>query len=409
MSEVDTALVPPSGIDRAEPGLAQAIAEDRSAFKLLRNFGPVFQDTQGAYCVTTPTGCQYVFRHPEIFSSVDAYDFEQTSFKLIPIAVDPPKHAEYRRALGDSFAPRRVTALESDLRRQVNELIDDFIDEGRCEIISQLAGLFPTQVFLSLFGIPLEHRDKFNRWNMLLSTHEDMTVKQGEGSSAVQQASGELTDYIRDLITERRQNPTDDIFGRVVALSGDEAWTDDELLGFGFIFLIAGLETVAASIGFLFRYLAEHPDIRERVIEDETALDRLIEEILRLETVSPQAPRVSVVDSVVEGYRIPAGSVVFPMIGVANRDPVMFPNPDEVDLARTDKGHFTFGLGAHRCIGSHLARSEMKILTQEFHKRISDYSLIGDRPLVHWPSGAIKYAALEVAFEPGGNDARPGN
>jgi hypothetical protein len=87
----------------------------------------------------------------------------------------------------------------------------------------------------------------------------------------------------------------------------------------------------------------------------------------------------------------------------------MFPNPDEVDLARTDKGHFTFGLGAHRCIGSHLARSEMKILTQEFHKRISDYSLIGDRPLVHWPSGAIKYAALEVAFEPGGNDARPGN
>jgi cytochrome P450 len=376
------------------------IAADRAHWATLRENGRVFQDTKGMYCVTSRAGVQYVLQHPELFSSAQAFAFEQTPVTLIPIAVDPPEHARYRRLLADSFAPRQVNRLQDDLRRQAGELIDAFADRGECDIMSELARLYPTQVFLTLFGMPLEDRDMCASWVAVVNGQDiDFTAGHGEGSQAVAEASAKMTGYLREIIKQKRANPTDDIFGRVVALTGEDAWTDDELLGFGWIFLLAGLDTVASAIGFLFRYLAQHPQVRQQAIEDSAALDKVIEEVLRTETVAPWVPRFTTQDVVVDGYSIPAGSFVAPLLAVANREPGYYPNPDRVDIAQADHGHFTFGGGAHRCIGSHLARSEMRIVVEEFHKRITDYQLApGAEPTVKWPSGTINYAKLPIVF-----------
>jgi cytochrome P450 len=385
--------------------LAEAtIADDRREWSALRAHGPVFQDTKGMYCVTSRAGVRYVLQNPDLFSSAQAFAFEQTPVPLIPIAVDPPEHAGYRRALAESFSPGTVNAIEDDLRRQAGELIDAFLERGEAELMSELNRLYPTQVFLTLFGLPLKDRDMCAGWVATVNGAEiDFTAGHGEGSKDVAQASENMTNYLRDIIKDKRQNPSDDIFGRVVALEGDEAWTDDELLGFGWIFLLAGLDTVASALGFVFRYLADHPDVRREAIADPKALERVIEEVLRMEAVAPWVPRFTTQDVVIEGFSVPAGSFVAPLVGVANREPGFYASPDDVDITQKDQGHFTFGGGAHRCIGAHLARREMRILVDEFHKRIQDYSLAeGARPTVRWPSGTISYDVLPITFRPVG-------
>lgn len=398
MNDIVVERIVPSGVD-----LAQAkIAEDRAGWSFLGEQGPVFQDTKGMYCVTTRAGCQYVLQHPEIFSSAKAFEFEQTPFTLIPIAVDPPKHALYRRAVAELFGPRAVNSLESELRRQVIELIEAFAARGECDINAELARLFPTQVFLTIFGLPLKDRDECARWVATVNgTDIDFTAGHGQGSEAVREASQHMTDYLAEGIRQKRETPTDDILGRIISLTGDDAWTDEELLGFGWIMLLAGLDTVASAIGFIFKYLAMHPEIRRQTIEDPAMIDKVIEEVLRLEAVAPWVPRYTTQDVVVEGFKIPANSFVAPLLAVANRDSSYYENPNELDITKSDRGHFTFGGGTHRCVGSHLARRELRIVVDEFHKRIPDYALApGVQPTVKWPSGTISYEALPIVFTP---------
>jgi hypothetical protein len=387
-----------TGVDLA----GAEVAQNRSGWSYLADQGVVFQDTKGMYCVTTRAGCQYVLQHPEIFSSAKAFAFEQTPFTLIPIAVDPPKHAEYRRAMANLFGPRAVNDLEDELRRQVVDLIEAFVGRGECDINKDLGRLFPTQVFLTIFGLPLEARDECAGWVATVSGNEiDFTASHGGGAEAIQQASENMTNFLREAIEKKRETPSDDIFGSIITRTGDEAWTDDELLGFGWIMLLAGLDTVASAIGFIFHYLATHPEIRKQTIENPDMIDLVIEEVLRLETVAPWVPRFTNEDAVVEGYPIPAGSFVAPLIAVANRDPGHYENPHELDITKNDRGHFTFGGGTHRCVGSHLARRELRLVVEEFHKRIPDYELApGAQPTVNWPSGTIRFETLPVVFTP---------
>jgi cytochrome P450 len=387
---------------RTDVDLADAdVARDRSGWSFLTSQGPVFQDKKGMYCITTREGCQFVLQHPEIFSSAKAFAFEQTPYTLIPIAVDPPQHGEYRRAVSGMFAPRAVNALEGELRRQAVELIEAFEHQGSCDINRDLGRLFPTQVFLTIFGLPLEDRDACAQWVSTVNGADiDFTAGHGEGAGAVAEASQKMTDYLAAAIKKKRANATDDILGRIIALDGTDSWSDDEILGFGWIMLLAGLDTVASAIGFIFYYLATRPDLRRRIVDDPTAIDLVIEEVLRLETVAPWVPRYTTQDTVVEGYAIPANSFVAPMIAVANRDPKHYGNPHELDIEQRDRGHFTFGGGTHRCIGSHLARKELRILLEEFHRRIPDYSLApGVEPTVHWPSGTINFESLPIVFK----------
>jgi cytochrome P450 len=377
------------------------MARDRGAgWAYFRSYGEVFEVPGDGWYVTSHEGVMYGLQHPELFSSARAFDFTGSPLPMIPIAVDPPDHVRYRKVLDPMLAPRVMNAMEDELRAQVVKLIDQFAEQGSCDVVNDLARLYPTQVFLTLFGLPLEDRDKFIGWVEFIVEHAiglGMEADEDQQSGAL-----ELFGYLQTFVEEKRQNPGPDMLSRILALEGDEAWSDAEILGMCFLFTLAGLDTVTAQIGFNLMYLAKDADLRRRVVEDPALIPALVEEVVRLEPPAPMPPRVLNEDVEIGGVRIPSGSKVYLVLASANRDPARYATPDEVDLATADRGHLGFGGGIHRCVGSHLARRELRLVVEEFHKRIPDYQIApGVEPQCVWPSGTLHLDSLPLVFPAG--------
>ncbi len=376
----------PMGLDRA------------AGWAYFRDAGEVIEG-EGAWFLTSADAVQYAHHHPELFSSARAFDSLGSPLPMVPLASDPPAHARYRRVLDPMLAPRVVNAMEDELRRQIGELVDAFADRGSCEIMADIAKLYPTQVFLTLFGLPLADRDQFIAWVEVINGEASLTGE--DPKPAVLEAAGALFGYLQGYINEKKVTPGDDMLSRVLALSGDDAWTNEEVLGLCFLFTLAGLDTVTSAIGFVMWHLATDTKLRRKVVADPTLVGPVIEEVLRLELPAPLTPRYTMTDVDVCGHRIPAGTIVQLAIAAANRDPSRFDNPNEIDLDQADRGHLAFGGGIHRCLGSHLARRELRLVVEEFHKRIPDYDLApGCHPEVPWPSGTLHLTSVPLVFAP---------
>ncbi len=375
------------------------MAADRTAgWRAFIDHGDVFQATDGTWFLTSTEAVQFGHRHPEIFSSAGAFAALSSPVPLIPIGIDRPDHIRYRRVLDPMLAPRVVNGMEDGLREQVRELVARFAGTGRCDAVADLARLYPTQVFLTLFGLPLEDRDRFIHWSetIIEGTAARSTAEPGP---EVIEAGAELFGYLQGHIETKRSQPSDDMLGRVLALAGDESWTDDEVLGLCFMLTLAGLDTVTASIGFILMHLARNPDVRRALVADPALVGPAIEELLRLELPAPMTPRLTTEDVEVCGQLIPAGSTVMICLATANRDGDVFDHPDDIDLGQSDRGHFTFGGGIHRCLGSHLARRELRLVVEEFHRLIPDYEIeAGFEPTVVWPSGTLHLTSLPLVF-----------
>ena len=372
---------------------------DRTAgWKFFRDAGDVFQDQLGVWYVTSRELIQAALTQPKVFSSKHAFDVSGAPVPMIPVGSDPPDHVRYRRALDPLFSPRVIGPMEDDLRRQVAVLIDAFADQDGCDVMANLGNIFPAQVFLTMFGMPLDDRDKLVGW---ITTIQNETNLQEPGvlSEKMVATSKAVVEYLQSIIDAKRANPGDDIFSRILTLSGDDAWSEEEILGFAYLFMIAGLDTVAATIGHVMHYLATHPDVRKQVVADPESVNPVVEEIIRMETVAPLLPRITSEAVELGGFTIPAGSFVVLAFGAANRDPRRYPNPDQVDVSQADLGHLTFGGGIHRCVGSHLARRELRLMVDEFHKRIPDYELApGADPVVAWPTTTMRFESLPLVF-----------
>ena len=373
------------------------MALDRTAgWAYFRAAGDVVEG-DGAWFLTSADAVQYAHHHPELFSSARAFDSLGSPLPLIPLAIDPPEHVRYRRVLDPMLAPRVVNAMEEELRRQIADLIDAFADDGACEVMADIARLYPTQVFLTLFGLPIADRDRFIAWVDAINGGASLV---GDAPNpAVLEAAVAMFGYLQGAIETKRATPGDDMLSRILALSGEDAWTEEEILGLCFLFTLAGLDTVTSAIGFVMLHLATNPELRRRTVADPTLVGPVIEEVLRLELPAPMTPRVTLADVEVGGRRIPAGCVVQLAIAAANRDPSRFPTPDGIDLDQAERGHLAFGGGVHRCLGSHLARRELRLVVEEFHKRIPDYEVApGVTPAVEWPAGTLHLRSLPLVF-----------
>ena len=317
--------------------------------------------------------------------------------RTIPSAIDPPEHRRFRRQLDPMFAPRVVAAIDDELRRQVRELVAGFAGTGRCDLMADLAVLYPTSVFMAMFGLPLSDRDLLRGW---VSTMVEQAHRPGEDArEQSERASWAIYDYMKRFTDEKRAHPGDDVLSRILALEGDEAWPLEDLIGICISLTMAGLDTVTAAIGWTFLYLARDPDLRHRVIAEPDATSAFIEELLRLEPPAPLVVRLATQDVEVCGVAIPAGSIVMLNVATANRDPRRYPAPDVLDLEQVELGHLTFGGGIHRCLGSHLARRELRLVLEEFHRLIPDYALAPDfEPRVEWPSGTLHLEELPLVF-----------
>jgi cytochrome P450 len=368
--------------DIAEGFMDEAVAANPQPFyREARAAGAVVPGTFGPNVVRR-SAVEYALTHPEEFSSgMEAVDLGQ-SVPLIPLQVDPPDHRKYRRLLDPLFAPRKMNVLEPQITRMVNELIDGFIDSGKCEFAADFAVPLPSSVFLALVGLPLSELDSFlaMKDGILRPTGNDLDeIKESQKVSARR-----IEDYFAEALKDRKKNPREDLLSMFLeAEVGDDRLTEEEILGICFLFILAGLDTVTDSLECFMARLAQHPEERRQIVDDPAIIPSAVEELLRWETPVTTVARVATRDMELEGCPIHKGESISVVIGSANTDEEATPGADHVDLARTENRHLAFGGGVHRCLGSNLARLELRVALREWHRRIPDYSIAPDTNLVY--------------------------
>jgi cytochrome P450 len=368
-------------------------AHDRdAAWHMLLAPGNIAVSDAGVYFLSGADVVEEAALHPEVFSSSGAFDLVGSPFPMVPIAFDPPEHTRFRRVLDKFFGPRRMAERAPELRKQVGELIDQIMASGgSSEVMSALAVPFPSQVFLTLFGLPLTDRDLLIGWKDAVL---EFSAAEGlEPSPEILARGAELVTYLNGHVADRRRSGGDDLLGQLLSDSSDGALTDQEIIGLCFLFLIAGLDTVTAATGFALYEMARNPALRAALVDDEEAVAHFIEEVLRINPPVPYVPRVTTAEVTVAGVTIPAGSRCWLGLGTANRDPERYPDADVMHDRRNN--HFTFGRGPHRCLGSHLARLELRLIIEEWSKRIPAYSVLQE-PVVGWPCGTLHFLELHL-------------
>jgi cytochrome P450 len=318
------------------------------------------------------------FKRPDDFASTEAVDLQNVR-PLIPLNIDPPDHKKYRKILEPLFAPRAVAHLDQPVSELANHLMDGFAGAEEIDFTTAFSVPLPSQVFLTLIGLPLDElptflgmKDGIIRPQYVLglpSGHPDAVAFQKQTATSIYQ-------YFETVLDERAAQPADDLFSHFLAVEMEgRKLTREEILDIAFLFLIAGLDTVTASLDCIFAFLASHPDHRRQIAEDPAIIPAAVEELLRWETPVMAVPRRAKRDTSLGSCPIEAGTVVTLMLGSANTDDIEFGDGDEVRFDRDPNRHLAFGGGIHRCLGSHLARLELRVALREWHRRIPEYQI----------------------------------
>jgi cytochrome P450 len=327
------------------------------------------------HLLTHRADVEAALRKPAVFTSRPEAVQLGNIRPLIPLSVDPPKHVKYRRILDPLFAPKNMALLDGEVTELVNQTIDHFAAKGTCDFHEEFAVPLPCTVFLRLMGLPLADLDMFLEMKDGIIRPEGATM---EDQAPIRKKTADtIYAYFEKTLIERRRAPTEDLLARIMRSEVDgENLTDDEILDICFLFIIAGLDTVTDSLDCIFGHLSQNPGHRRQVAGDEAVIAPAIEELLRWESPVPAVPRVLGEDVEIDGCPMKAGEHVMLLIGAANTDTAAHPGVDSVDLLRNPNPHLAFGGGVHRCLGSHLARVELRVAMREWHKRIPEYELV---------------------------------
>ena len=365
-------------------------ANPQPMFKLLRDEMSVMPVDGVGVVLTTKQAIDHAFKHPEIFSSnADAVDLSNVR-PLIPLQIDPPEHKKFRKILDPIFAPKRMALLEEPVSKLVNDLIDRFIADGELDFASQFSVPFPSQVFLTLLGLPLEELPRFLKMKDGI-IRPDVVTGANFGSDEAKayqvEVATSIYDYFNEILDVRTLQREDDILSLFLDAEVDGAkLTREDILDICFLFLIAGLDTVTSSLDCMFSYLAQHPEHRQQIVDDPSIIPAAVEEMLRWETPVMGVARIAAEDTEIDGCPINKHDMVMVMLGSANTDEAEFGDADSVRFDREVNRHLAFGGGVHRCLGSHLARQELRIALREWHRRIPEYSVLDGHTLVYTPA-----------------------
>jgi cytochrome P450 len=374
-------------------------------YKMLRDSEPVMAVDGVGVVITRKSEAEEVFRHPEVFSSnADALDLKNPR-PLIPLQIDPPEHKKFRKLLDPIFAPRQMALIEDSITQTVNELIDRFIDRDELDFSKEFSVPFPSQVFLNLLGLSFDELPRFLAMKDGIIRPE-LAVGGAYGSEEMhayqQKMADSIYEYFNGILDLREQKRENDLLSRFLDAEVEgQKLTREEILDICFLFLIAGLDTVTATLDCIFGYLVAHPEQRQQLVDDPSIIPAAIEELLRWETPVMGVPRVSLEDIELDGCPIHKGDNVMVMLGSVNTDEADLADADVVRFDRTTNRHVAFGAGVHRCLGSHLARQELRVAVREWHRRIPEYALVeghtlsytgGIRSIDHFPMTLIAAA-----------------
>jgi cytochrome P450 len=296
------------------------------------------------------------------------------------LQMDAAEHLRHRALVAKAFRPRILDRWsDTIIGATISELIDAFAGDRHADLIPQLTFPFPVRVVARILGLPEADWPRFLR----LSTELIAVMRNWDRALA---ASRELRDYFGDIIAERRRNTRDDLVSQLIEAEVDgHRLSDDEIYPFLLLLLPAGAETTYRSSSNLLFGLLSQPDQLDAVRADRDLVPQAIEEALRWETPLLTVARTATQEVELGGVRIPAGGFVAVSLGAANRDPGRYPDPDAFDIFRKDKQHLSFGDGAHKCLGMHLARLETRILLNAVFDRLPGLRLdpAAEDPHIH--------------------------
>jgi cytochrome P450 len=300
-----------------------------------------------------------------------------------PITSDPPFHADARRLLLPAFSPQVVAEWEPEIRRLCNELIDNMGDIDTVDAAVQYAQNIPVYVIARMLGLPLEDSDYFRETvHMVL---EEIGAEFGERQGAFEKLDAYLSMHVQDHI----DNPKDDLIGFLLnAKIYDQPLSPQHVVGTIILLMVAGIDTTWSSIGSSIWHLAQHPSDLQRMVNEPELLPTAIEELLRMYAPVTMARIVSQ-DAEIGGCPVKRGESVLLPFPAANRDPEVFPDADKVIIDREENRHVAFGLGIHRCLGSNLARLELRVAVQVFIQRFPKFEL-ADPSTVTWSLGQVR-------------------
>lgn len=367
------------------------MAADRGVgWKTVRDAGRVvFID--GWYYLSHREDVLAALRNPELFSSKKAFDVLGSPLPLVPIAFDPPEHTRFRKILQPFFSPHTLKEMLPSLQQQAIDIVDEIAAKGACEVVADLAIPYPSQVFLTLFGLPLKDLDRLVGWkDSVIALAESPSLDGVDLTPAM-----ELLAYLSEAIDERRTNPGPDILSQV--LSGDDPLDDAEAMGLSFLFVLAGLDTVTAAMSTALLELARNPELRATLRDDPAQMSVFVEEIVRLEPPAPMLPRVTTAEVTIGDITLPADTQVRLCVAAINRDDSDEISTNDVVMDGKVHRHWGFGGGPHRCLGSHLARMELTLVLDEWLKRIPEFSVeAGYEPQIIFPAQTFALARVPL-------------
>lgn len=317
------------------------------------------------------------YRNHELFSTYQTPIPPIEPFPVVqPQGVDPPQHKVFRSLLAPLFTPTAIRALTEELRRRSAILIDSFAHKGGCDFIEDYAAQFPTGIFLWLMGLDENRLPEF----LAMANTFFRSIDPAERAANIRQIYG----AIDDLFDEKRRSPGDDWASTILAARDEtgSALPYEDMRNCGFLLFAAGLDTVTNTLAYVWRYLATTPSAQthfRNLLDDDAGFLIALEELMRINAVSNLFRRVTH-DFTYRGVAMKKNDRLILPNTVANRDPSIFSDPDTIDLDRQVNTHVTFGVGPHRCIGSHLAKREVMVTMQEWLKRIPDFELDTSKP-----------------------------
>ncbi len=311
-----------------------------------------------------------------------------------PLMLDPPLHNKYRQPLQQVFSPKTVMGLKGDIRQLAVALIDEIAGKGACDFMAAVAEPLPVQIFLKMFGLPL---DMMPAYRALVK--ENLAQSASGNSADGMLRMMKVTAIMRDIVLARRVEPQDDIISMLWALEIDgKPATLDDVENYAVLLFIAGLDTVVNGMGYAARHLAQDQELQAQLRSDPGLIPEAAEEMLRRYSFVAVPRRVKK-DLVFMGLEMKKDERVQLYLPAADLDPEVFPQPGEYNLNRENKVHIAFNAGPHRCLGSHLARLELQILYEELLARIPPFRLDPHNPPTYACSQIIGINTLHLTWD----------